>query len=405
MMTQITLKRSLSLPLITFYGLGTILGAGIYVLIGKVAGAAGMYAPVSFGLAAVIAGFTAFSYAELSARYPRSAGEAVYVQEAFHTSWLSASVGWAVVATGIISTATMANGFVGYLLLYIELSDWLIISVLVISLGILAAWGISESAWVAAIITVLEVVGLCIVLIIAGDNLAELPARWNELVPPLSGDAWRGIFLGSFLAFYAFIGFEDMVNVAEEVKEPTRIMPLAITLALIVAAILYILVAVTAVMSLPPKALAVSDAPLASILEAQGWDARLTIGIIGLIAVINGALIQIIMASRILYGMGRQGIAPRWFSRVNALTQTPVLATAIVTAIVLVLALWLPLVTLAKATSFVILSVFSLVNLALWWLKTFAAPREKVVSYPLWVPVIGFVLCLGLLVLQINVVL
>ena len=188
-MAQIALKRSLSLPLITFYGLGTILGAGIYVLIGKVAGAAGMYAPISFGLAAVIAGFTAFSYAELSARYPRSAGEAVYVQEAFHTFWLSASVGWAVVATGIISTATMANGFVGYLLLYIEPADWLIISVFVISLGILAAWGISESAWVATIITILEVVGLCMVLIIAGDNLAQLPARWNELVPPFSGEA------------------------------------------------------------------------------------------------------------------------------------------------------------------------------------------------------------------------
>ena len=402
-MAQIALKRSLSLPLITFYGLGTILGAGIYVLIGKVAGAAGMYAPISFGLAAVIAGFTAFSYAELSARYPRSAGEAVYVQQAFHASWLSSSVGWAVVATGIISTSTMANGFVGYLSLYIELPDWLIIIGLIISLGILAAWGISESAWVATIITILEVVGLCMVLIIAGDNLAELPARWNELVPPFSSEAWLGISLGSFLAFYAFIGFEDMVNVAEEVKEPTRIMPVAITLALIVAAILYVLVAVTAVMSLPPKALAVSDAPLASILEAQGWDARLTIGLIGLIAVINGALIQIIMASRILYGMGRQGLAPRWFSKVNARTQTPLLATAMVTVIVLMLALWLPLVTLAKATSFVILSVFSLVNLALWRLKTFAAPRQEVVSYPLWVPVIGFVLSLSLLVLQINV--
>ena len=136
-------------------------------------------------------------------------------------------------------------------------------------------------------------------------------------------------------------------------------------------------------MSLPPKALAVSDAPLASILDAQGWDARLTIGLIGLIAVINGALIQIIMASRVLYGMGRQGIAPRWFSRVNALTQTPLLATAMVTAIVLVLALWLPLVTLAKATSFVILSVFSLVNLALWRLKTLAAPRQDGCVLPL----------------------
>ncbi|MCK4587806.1 MAG: amino acid permease, partial [Gammaproteobacteria bacterium] len=297
-----TLKRSLSLPLITFYGLGTIIGAGIYVLIGVVASKAGMFSPLAFLLAAFIAGFTAFSYAELSSRLPRSAGEAVYIQEAFGKRWLSTIIGWSVVAIGLVSAATIANGFVGYLKIFIEIPDWLSITCLVISLGLIAAIGISQSVWIATIITLIEIGGLVYVLVVAGDNFSQIPARLPELIPSFEISAWNGIFVGAFLAFYAFIGFEDMVNVAEEVKDAPRTLPKAIIIALVVSTFLYLAIALIAVLALPVNELATSSAPLALIVEnsvvSNGNNPTLFISAISLIAVINGALIQIIMASR-----------------------------------------------------------------------------------------------------------
>jgi amino acid transporter len=378
--------------------LGTIIGAGIYVLVGKVAGLAGMYAPFAFALAAVIAGFTAFSYAELSARYPRSAGEAVYVEEAFHRRMLSGVTGWAVVLMGIVSSATLANGFVGYLRVFVQAPDWLAIVTLVIGLGLLAGWGISQSVWVATLTTLLELFGLLMVLFLAGDSLAELPQRWQQLIPPLRGDVWLGIMLAAFLAFYAFIGFEDMVNVAEEVKNPRRNLPLVI--ALIATTVIYVLIALVAVLAMAPQELARSDAPLASLIEQRGHQS-VSIGLIGLVAVVNGALIQIIMASRVVYGMARERMAPPTFATVNPRTQTPVRATIAVTLAILALALWLPLVKLAETTSFITLIVFALINLALWRLKLRGPHPAGVVRCPLWVPVTGLTLCVGLLLFRI----
>lgn len=401
-----TLKRSLSLPLITLYGLGTIIGAGIYVLIGEVAGQAGLYAPIAFLLAAVIAAFTAFSYAELVSRFPRSAAEAVYVKAAFNSQSLAALTGWSVVLVGVVSSATIANGFVGYLGLFATLPDTLIIVLLVIGLGLLAAWGISESVWVAATVTILEIGGLLLVLGLTGDSLAELPQRWPELMPGFSMNAWLGIMLGAFLAFFAFIGFEDMVNVAEEVKNPQRNLPLAIILALVLSSTLYILVALVATLALVPEKLAGSEAPLALLLEHRGYSST-GIGIISLIAVVNGALIQIIMGSRMVYGMAQQHGAPALFAKVNGYTRTPVFATALITLLVLVMALWLPLVTLAKLTSYITLLIFAAINLALWRIKVSASlpvedtgGSDKLVSYPLWVPIIGASICVGFLLLQ-----
>ncbi len=359
------LKRSLSLPLITFYGLGTIIGAGIYVLIGEVAARAGMHAPVAFVLAAIVAAFTAFTYAELSARHPHSAGEAAYVQAAFGRAALSASTGACVIFIGIVSTATLANGFVAYLRLFVTLPDALVIAGLILALGALAAWGISESVWAATFITLLELFGLGLVLFVVSDSFAELPERWPELLPRADGEVWAGVFLGAFLAFYAFIGFEDMVNVAEEVKNPRRNLPRAILLAVVISTVLHVLVALAAVLALPIEVLAGNDAPLATIVERRSGLSPVGISLISLVAVSNGALIQIIMASRVAYGMSRQGLAPRALGAVNPHTRTPILATAAVTAVALIFALWLPLVRLAQLTSLVTLIMFALMNLAL----------------------------------------
>ena len=235
------------------------------MLVGKVADTAGLYAPIAFLIAALLAGLTGLSYAELAARHPKSAGEAVYVEDGLRWRPLSILVGFLIILTGIVSAATIANGFVGYLHVFVAVPDWLAITLLVFLLGGLAAWGIDESVMAATFITLVEVGGLLLILAVAGGSLAELPARLPELIPPPDGIVWQGILLGAFLAFYAFIGFEDMVNVAEEVKEPTRNLPLAILIAIGVSTLLYLLVALVAVLALPPAELAQSRAPLALI--------------------------------------------------------------------------------------------------------------------------------------------
>jgi len=399
-----TLKRSLSLPLITFYGLGTIIGAGIYVLIGVVASKAGMFSPLAFLLAAFIAGFTAFSYAELTSRLPRSAGEAVYFQEAFGKRWLSSTIGWAVVAIGLVSAATIANGFVGYLEFFVQTPGWIAITCLVISLGLIAAIGISQSVWMATVITLIELGGLIFVLAVAGNNFDQLPERLPELIPSLDASTWNGIFIGAFLAFYAFIGFEDMVNVAEEVKNAPRTLPKAIIIALVISTILYLAIALVAVLAVPIDDLASSTAPLALIVENNvetgSYNSTLLISAISLIAVVNGALIQIIMASRVMYGMGNTGLAPRSLAKIHPRTQTPLFATGLTVLAVLILALWLPLVTLAQITSFITLSIFAGVNLALIKLKFRTPIISGVMHYPLWVPIMGALLSIIFLILQ-----
>ena len=388
---QPSLKRALSLPLVTFYGLGNILGAGIYVLIGKVVGHAGILAPLSFLLASLLACVTAFVYAELAARFPLSAGEAVYVQAGLRIRSLSAVVGLLIIFAGIVSAATILRGFAGYVQVFIAVHDVPVILVMVLLLGGLAAWGISESVMVAAIITVIEGIGLLLIIGVAAPGLADIRLDAVDISPLMDAGAWHGIFVGGFLAFYAFIGFEDMVNVAEEVQQPQRNLPRAILAALAISSVLYFMVALVAVASVPAAGLAESRAPLAFVYESVTGREPVLITVISMFAVINGALIQVIMASRVAYGMGLKGWLPLIFARVHAVTRTPVIATLSVALLVLVMAVWLPLETLAKSTSYFLLLVFSLVNLSLWRLKRDGPQPAGIISVPRWVPASGFV--------------
>jgi len=409
------LERSLSLTLTALYGLGTILGAGIYSLIGEVAGSAGMYAPAAFLVAALVAAFTGLSYAELAARFPRSAGEAVYVQEGLGWPPLSTLVGLLIVLTGTVSSATLANGFVGYAQKLIELFtlpgfieqawylDRLVIIVVTIGvMGALAAWGIRESVTAASVVTVIEIGGLLLIVGVNGGSLASAPARVAELLPPLGAAAWNGILIGAFVAFYAFIGFEDMVNIAEEVKDPQRNLPRAIILAVIVSTLLYLLVALCAVLAMPPEQLSHSQAPMAQLYERATGRAPWLITLISLFAVINGALIQIIMASRMLYGISREGWLPPLVGRVHPRTRTPLVATAIITAGVLLLAAPLNIRVLADTTSFIILIVYILVNLSLLRIKRRAPTAAGVRPLPLWVPLIALIASGGFVVLKLR---
>lgn len=398
---KVRLRRVISTPRLTLYGIGTILGAGIYVLVGEVAGKAGMAAPVAYLVAAAIALFSGLTYAELCARHPVSAGEAAYVDEAFSLSWLTVAVGWTVIFTGVVSAATLSSGFVGYLAVFVDLPAFLVITVLVFAMGGLAAWGVSISAGAAAAITVVEALGLLLVIGLSADALAELPGRWREFVPAPSAEAWSGIGWASVLAFYAFIGFEDMVNLAEEVRQPERAMPAAIIWSLILSTAFYVLVATLAVLVVPPDELAASHAPLSDTLASQGHSSVL-ISVISLFAIVNGALVQIIMAARVLYGMAGRGRAPRIFCRVHRQTRTPIVATATATVIVWAAALGLGLVVLAQLTSLAILAVFAAVNLAAIRLKRRGPAPEGAPEYPIAVPVAGFGLCLLLIAIQIG---
>jgi len=399
---QQSLRRALSLPLVTFYGLGNILGAGIYVLIGKVVGEAGLFAPLSFLLAALIASLTAFTYAELSARYPLSAGEAVYVREGLGIRLLPAVVGILIVLAGIVSAATIMRGFAGYLQVFVPVPASIAIPLMLLLLGGLAVWGIAESVAAAALVTVVEVAGLLLIIGIATPGVGVLNTVLAEGLPPLTEiTVLPGIIMGAFLAFYAFIGFEDMVNVAEEVRQPERNLPRAILLALLISSVLYLLVSLAAITSLPVDRLAAADAPLAVLYETVTGREPVLITLISMIAVVNGALIQIIMASRVCYGMARMHWLPACFGRVNPRLQTPVMATVTVTVLVLLAALWFPIEALAKATSFFLLVVFALVNLSLWRLKgRIATGRYDAFHVPRWVPAAGFFASMVFVVLQ-----
>ena len=399
------LKRSLSLPLITFYGLGSILGAGIYVLIGEVAAKAGFYTPLAFLVASFIAGFSAFSFAELSSRFPKSAGESLYTQAAFGRRLLSTTVGIMVIAVGIVSAATISRGFIGYLHVFFEFPDWLALSCLIIGLGLVACWGISESVTAISLLTIIELSGLLYVLWIGRDSLASLPARLPDMIPPLEMAGWSSVFSGAFLAFYAFIGFEDMVNVAEEVRKPRWNLPIAIIVCFVISTTLYIAVALVAVLSLPMEILAGSHAPLALLHQFKTGTAPMFITLVSLFAITNGALVQIILGSRVLYGLSDQGWLPPCLGKVNPRTRTPLRATCLITAIILCMALWLPMVTLARITSLITLLIFTCVNTALIVIKRRDSRPEGIFVVPMWVPCVAiFINCLMIILELLRVV-
>lgn len=391
------LKRSLTLTQITLYGIGSILGAGIYVLLGEVALITGTLTPVAFLVAAIVVSFTAYSYRHLARRFPHSAGEAVYVQEAFSSIPLSRLVGLALVFSGIVSSATIARGFTGYFSILITLPDALMIIMLIIALTGLAIWGVRQSVFVAVATTIAEIFGIGLVIWVSFDSLPNLLDNPQQYFVPNSLPAWSSIAAGAFIAFYAFIGFEDMVNMAEEVNDPEKNMFRGIVLALIITSVLYLIVALCAVAAVPIEELAGSAAPLVLIVERNSQFPAMVMAAISIVAVINGALLQIIMCSRVLYGMGKRAMLPAVFGQVHPQSQTPVFATLLVGSCVMIFALTLPLVTLAKITSTLILGVFSLVNAALLTLNWRGHQRAL---NELALPAVGMFICIIFVVLQ-----
>ncbi|WP_372861224.1 APC family permease [Pseudoalteromonas sp.] len=352
------LKPSLSLFQITFLGVGTMVGAGIYVLVGKVAGLSQGLSLWAFVAAAIIVSFSAYSHGFLAKHIPSSAGAAEYVNRVFHSPHLTLTVGLFVLLTGVVSSAALVNGFYGYLSEFILLPQWLVITGLIYTLFIMATQTVNTSVNFAVAITFLELLGLIVVIIFSksGDFEIELQN------PSWSINNIQLIMSGAFIAFYAYIGFEDMVNLAEEVEKPERNMLPAVMLALILTTILYYWVAWVALHALPINQLAQSDAPFAIMLAHIPLMSKAII-IIGLIAIMNGALVQILMGSRMLFGLSRDGRLPSLLNKLSP-KHIPINATIFVVLLVWIFALALPLVTLARLTSAIILLVFTLVNVS-----------------------------------------
>ena len=243
--------------------------------------------------------------------------------------------------------------------------------------------------------------GLIVVISAAAISIDLSAVTLTSHPSLLEGSVWAGVFGGAILAFFAFIGFEDMVNVAEEVKDVTRTLPRAIILTLFLSLSMYVLLALAAVVAVPTDLIAESDAPLTLIYShTTGWSS-VPITIIGVLAVLNGALVQIIMAARVLYGLSASGQLPQRLGAVNERTRTLLIATLLVTALILVLALWLPLVTLATATSLIALVIFAIVNAALLALKRREPHPPGVRVYPIWLPAAGFLASAGFAIYEV----
>lgn len=363
------LNRVLGIPLLTFYGTGMILGAGIYTIVGKAAGTAGESIWISLLIAAFAATLTAFSYAELSSMFPNVGGEYLYLRKAFpEQRWIGTTSGLMMSLAGVSTTATVAVAFSGYLKQIIEVPQTFVAFGLIALFTAISIRGIRESSWMNVVFTLIEISGLflCIYFGVQAENFG------GALAAAPSGSTLSA----AALVIFAFFGFENIVNFAEESKEPERQLPIAILLSIAISTALYLLVALSALALLPVQELAGSEAPLAQAVGVKSKTAAGVLSGIALFATANTVLISLVTTSRILLGMSRDGALPKLFSRVSRQRKTPWFSTLFCFAGAVLL---LPLggvEVLAGISSFATLTAFFLVNVALIALR-FRAPTLK----------------------------
>ena len=386
--------------MLVLYGLGTTVGAGIYALMGEVSGSAGMRAPLAFLVSALLAGSTAIGFAELAGRLPRAAGEAVFVDHAFGRRPLTAAVGCGVLVAGVVAAAAVTDAFAGYVADLTDAPKWLLSIGLITVLAGLSVSGAKESVSAAAAFTIVEIGGLFLVLWAGRDSLGDLVTRSGDLLgPPSDLGAWSGILGGAFLAYFAFLGFEDIDSIAEETDNARVNLPKAILITLGVTTLLYVTVAAVAVLEVAPARLSESDAPLALIYEQAGGNGDV-MAFIAALAMVNGALVQLVMVPRVVYGLSRLGLVPAAMGAVSPRTNTPVRATLGAAVLVTLLTLSLDIEWLARLTSAVTMAVFISVNASLIRIKRRYGPTTSF-SVPMWVPMVGIVASVGMFVAEI----
>ena len=361
------------------YGVGLTLGAGIYVLIGEAAGLAGNAMWISFGLGAVVAIFAGLSYAELTALFPKAAAEYVFVKNAFKSEFVGFIVGWLTVITSIIMGATVALGFGGY---FVQFLDVPVVVSAILLLGILSLInfiGIRQSAWMNTVFAIVTIAGLGIIIFL-GFTI-ELNEPVNYFNAP---NGITGIILAFILIFFAFIGFEDMANIAEEVKKPKKTLPRAIILSIIITAIIYILVSISTIHLLDWKELSESSAPLAdAATKGVGVEGGITLSVIALFATASTVLITLVAGARILYGMAKAGSLPGVLGKVHSKTGTPWIAVLAIFVTSIVFSLVGDIVIVANIVVFAIVITFAMVNLSVILLRYLRADMERPFRVPI----------------------
>lgn len=394
-----SLRRGIGGPLLFAFILGDVLGAGVYALMGVLSERVGgmLWAPLLAAL--MLALLTAGSYAELVTKYPRAGGAAVFAERAFKNKLVSFLVGFCMLAAGVTSAAGLSIAFAGqYLQTFVEVP---VVPVAIVFLAVLAALnarGIRESMGANFVMTAIEVSGLVIVVVVVGFLLAGGGGDVSRVtqVPEGTGVA-SAVLAGAIIAYYSFVGFETSANMIEEVKEPSKMYPRALFAALGAAGLVYVLVGLASSIALPPEELSSSSGPLLSVVEASGVAVPSWLfSLIALIAVANGALLTMIMASRLTYGMAEQGLLPRTLSRVLPGRRTPWVAILATTLVAMLLTLVGDLALLAETVVLLLLFVFLSANISVLVLRRDRVDHDH---FRVWtfVPVLGIASCLLLL--------
>ena len=396
------LKQAITGPLLFLFILGDVLGAGIYALMGVLAGKVGGALWLPLAVALVLALLTAGSYAELVTKYPKAGGAAIFAERAFRQPLVSFLVGFCMLAAGVVSAAGLSLAFAGdYLATFIDVPPVPAAIVFLALIALLNARGISESLASNVVMTVIELSGLLIVIASVGlllgsgggdvSRVTEFP---NGTSPALATLA------AAVIAYYSFVGFETSANVAEEVRDPSRVYPKALFGALITAGVVYVLVGLASSIALPASRLQESSGPLLAVVASTGvgippW----VFSLIALIAVANGALLTMIMASRVSFGMAEQGLLPHAFGKVLSTRRTPWVAILTTTVVAMILASVGNLAALAETVVLLLLFVFISTNIAVLVLR-----RDRVEHrhFRVWtfVPVLGILSCIGLITQQ-----
>jgi amino acid transporter len=404
--TDSKLTRRITGPLLFLFILGDVLGAGIYALMGVLSGEVGgaLWAPLA--LALLLALLTAGSYAELVTKYPKAGGAAIFAQRAFKPQIISFLVGFSMLAAGVTSAAGLAIAFAGeYLKTFIDVPTIPAAMIFLVLVAALNARGISESVKSNLVMTVIEVSGLVIVVVAValmlgggGGDVSRVVEFRSDTSPGLA------ILGGAVIAYYSFVGFETSANVAEEVRNPSRVYPRALFGALLTAGVVYVLVGLASSIALPTDELEKSSGPLLAVVAATGVGVpEWVFSLIALIAVANGALLTMIMTSRVTFGMAEQGLLPPVLGRVLPNRKTPWVAIIATTVLALLLTLVGDLTTLASAVVLLLLFVFISTNVAVLVLRRDRVEHDH---FRVWtvVPVLGVASCVLLLTQQEPIV-
>ena len=372
------LRRHMGLFSTTMYGVGIILGAGIYVLVGSAAAEAGNSVWMSFLLGMAVSALSGLSYAELASMYPKAAAEYAFVKNAFRSNFLASTIGWLTVFVSIIAAATVALGFGGYLTEFVQIPIIVSAMLLIVGLSVVNFLGIRESSTLNIVFTLVEVAGLGIVIYLGffSDHLQHV----NYLEMPFG---IQGVFSGFVLIFFAFIGFEDIVNISEETKNPRRIIPKAIFFSVLITGILYILVSLASIQIMPWNDLGKSVAPLADVTgKVLGVNGTALLSAIALFATTNTVLIILLSGSRMLYGLSSHGSLHNIFSKIHFKTKTPWVAIITIMMVSILFVTIGNIMTVANITVFLLVIVYSMVNLSVIVLRL----REPNVERPFKVP-------------------